>query len=176
MVNTSDYEAYLKQNEELLNLLKQNHSYVYDRFADVLLTLNHISDRVKKYKKIEEELEVVFDVGFSFFHEQWEIIGMIYEKYFKRDIILFSSYASIINYLLYLDDLEETLKEKEKLSDEAKTNIKELYELLEQKLILLLPIEQTLLDDCDLRLAPYIPDGTLTTVEIYAMIVEELQL
>ncbi|MGD9605402.1 MAG: hypothetical protein AB7V00_04540, partial [Bacilli bacterium] len=134
MINTDDYQAYLKQNQQLIELLKQNQSPLYDRMVDVFLVLDYVNQLVNDKSRIDEELEVIFDAGFSYFHEQWELITMIYHRYFHQDIISFTHYGSLINYLLYLDDLEETLKEKELLSDERKQVIQSIYEEIEQKL------------------------------------------
>ena len=176
MINIEDYQAYLKQNQPLLKLLKQNNSVVFSSMADVLIVLDYISGLVKEKSRIDEELEVIFDAGFSYFHEQWELITMVYDKYFNRDFISFSFFSNLINYLLYIEDLEDTLRDKELLTEERKQVLREIYDDIEQKLIHKIAFKQDLLDDYDFRLQSIIPDGTTTTMEIFSLIVEELQL
>ncbi|MDD3106521.1 MAG: hypothetical protein PHP65_01790 [Bacilli bacterium] len=176
MINTEDYRGYIKQNENIIRLFKTNESLVYDRLMDVFTVLEYVDKLVAEKSKVDEELEVIFDAGFSFFHEQWETIQLIYERYFHQDIIAFSHYASLINYLLYIDDLEETLKEKELLTQERKAVLSTIFEEIEQKLISKLPYDVALFDDYDWRIQMLALDGINTTIEIFAMIVEELQL
>lgn len=140
------------------------------------MVLDYVDQLVREHSRIDEELEVIFDAGFSYFHEQWELLQMIYQQYFHHDIISFNIYSPLINYLLYLDDLEETLADKDLLTDERKEEIREMYGIIEEKLINKTSFDISLFDDFDFRLQGIIPDGLMTTMEIFSMIVEELQL
>lgn len=176
MINIEDYKAYIKDNENFLELLRKNNSLVYDRLRDLIKVLGYIEFQVDQGKKIEEELKIIFEVGFSFFHEQLEEIKLYFNKYFKRDLSQFLKHELLINYSLYISDLIEVLKEKKKYTDEVKYEFGKVQEEIEE--ILRDERNETIdtFDRYNQIIESFVPVGTLTTLEIFALIVEELQI
>lgn len=119
------------QNDDFIKMLKENKIKIYDRFYDVIVVLDHISERAEAGEKIGEDLLVIFEVGFSFLHEQLEETKLYYEKYFRRNIASFREYDALVNYLLYLSDLEDTLKDKDLYNDETRGVIRGITEKIE---------------------------------------------
>lgn len=176
MINISDYKSYIHGNYNFLELLRGNNSLVYDRLSDLLKVLGFVELLVDQNKKIDEELEVIFEVGFSYFHEQFEEIKLYYNNYFKKDYHKFKEHELLINYALYLDDLEEVIKEKKLYKAEVAKSFSEIKEEIDAILRGKLSHSIDNFNKYNLIIEQYVPVGTLTTLEIYAMIVEELQI
>lgn len=176
MINITDYKAYIQANYNFLELLRENNSLIYDRLNDLLKVLGFIELLADQNKQIEEELELIFEVGFSFLHEQLEEIKIYYNTYFKKNLIKFKEKELLINYYLYINDLEDTLKEKDLFRDEIKGAFSEIKDDIE--LCLKDKKEHTIevFDGYNQIIEQYVPTGTLTTLEIFAMIVEELEI
>lgn len=176
MINVQDYKAYVKQNYNFLELLRENNSYIYERLNDVLKVLGYIELLVDDETKVNEDLEVIFEVGFSYLHEQLEEIKVYYNTYFKKDYPLFRQYEQFINYSLYLDDLEEVLKEKKLYTIDTKKAIDEIAAEIENVLVNKFEPNKDLFEKFNNLIEANVPIGTLTTLEIFGMIVEELTL
>lgn len=176
MINISDYKSYIHGNYNFIELLRENNSLVYDRLSDLLKVLGFIELLDDQKKPIEEELELIFDVGFSFFHEQFEEIKLYYNTYFKRNFLKFQENELLINYTLYLDDLEEVLKEKKLFDNEVGISLQEIKEDIDDILRGKKDITIDTFNRYNEIIEQYVPVGTYTTLEIYAMIVEELQI
>ncbi|HHZ18835.1 MAG TPA: hypothetical protein GX390_06065 [Acholeplasmataceae bacterium] len=176
MINHGDYRAYLAQNDDFLRMLKDRKIQVYDRLHDIIVVLDHISARAERGEKIEEELHVIFEVGFSFLHEQIEETKTYYEKFFQRDTATFKQYDALVNYLLHLSDLEDTLKDRNLYRAETRAAISEVVGKIEDVIREKKPVIPEMFDEYNILLEGYVPVGTLTTVEIFALIGEELNL
>lgn len=174
MIELHDYKSYLLDNQDFIQLLKESNSIIYDRLEDVFNVLEFIEKRVEKYEKVEEEFEVIFEVGFSYLHEQLEELKNIYNLYFKNDLAGLKKYASLINYYLYLSDLVEALKEKSLYSEEAKQAISNIYDEIENIFSEKKDFKQEIFNRFNLILEEFAPVGTLSTQEIYGMIKEEI--
>ena len=107
-------------------------------------------------------------------HEQLEETKLCYEKYFRRNIAW--EYDALVNYLLYLSDLEDTLKDKDLYNDETRGVIRGITEKIENIIREQKPSEPEIFDEFNILLEGYIPVGTLTTLEVFALIGEELNL
>lgn len=175
MIDIHDYQSYLTQNRDFLEMLRENFRIIYDRFEDVLVVLDFIKERVSKYEKIEEEFEVIFEVGFSFLHQQLEELKNIFELYFKNDKGSLSKYQPLVNYYLYLSDLIESLKERKLYSKKAKEEISQMYDEIESILSEKKDYDEEIIKKFNLILEGYAPVGTLSTLEIYGRIREEIE-
>lgn len=172
MVNITDYKSYMKQNYNLIELFRETESLALDRLNDLLKVLGFVELLYDQGEEINEELNVIFEVGFSYFHEQFEQLKIYYNNYFKRDLPKFKENELLINYSLYIDDLEEVLQEKNLYDNETH----DAFSLLKDE------IEEVLLNKNGIIdferynevIEQYVPVGTHTTLEIFAMIVEEL--
>lgn len=176
MLNIKDYKLYLKNNKKFLQMLSDKQSIVFDRLDDLFKVLDHIAKLIGKKKPLEEGMDLIFEVGFSYLHEQIEEIKLYYNFYFNDDYEKFKEHEVLINYSLYLDDLEDVLKEKDTYDAETQ----EVFDLIKEEIDELLANNKKLPPKILQRFNQYVeelvPVGTLTTLEIYAMIVEELQI
>ena len=175
MINIADYKSYVHGNYNFIELLRENNSLIYDRLGDLLKVLGFIELLVDQNKPVEEELELIFEVGFAFFHEQFEEIKIYYNSYFKKDYFKFKESELLINYTLYIDDLEEVLTEKKMYDKEISNAFGEIREDIDNILRGKNNISIDTFNNYNEIIEQYVPTGTLTTLEIYAMIVEELK-
>ena len=99
MIASSDYKHYFSDNQALINNLKNNKFVLYERFKDVIYSLDFIAENYEKYEHHESgtDFEDIFEIGFSYFHSEFEQIKIYYEEYFKKDIILLKKYDLLIN-------------------------------------------------------------------------------
>lgn len=177
MINKKDYDAYIAQNKMFLDMLKRTSPVLYERIYDVTVVLDYITHLFDNTKRIGDELQVIFETGFSFLHEQIEEIKAYYELYFNKEGSLLNKYASFVNYNLYLNDLSETLREQRgALSEEIILTIDNISEEIDDLMLNNKPADFGILDKYNNYLEGLIPVGTLTTIEVFALIAEELGL
>lgn len=130
-MQNKDFKNYMSDNKAIIDELFNNNSVLLLRIEDVLNVLNFISDACDKGIELEEDEDEIFETGFLFFHEQIEYIKLYYQKYFNKDIKKLLEYESLINYYLYLIDLEETLKEKSYYNNSRKKIFDDIYTEIE---------------------------------------------
>lgn len=180
MIAIPDYRSYYASNLQLINNLKNNHFIAYERLKDVIYTLDFIAENYQDYEHHESsgDFEDIFEIGFSYFHSEFEQIKIYYETYLKSDIILLKKYDPLINLALYIDDFIETLTEKEYYTDKREKTLKEVADSIED--IIANKKEWTEQDFEDfnnkiLSCVPYKVDIT-TTQEIFSKIAEEIMI
>lgn len=176
MIQSKDYRAYLCDNTNLLNALQERNSILVSRLEDVKKVLDHICNLERIKKNISDDYVVIFETGFSYFHEELELIKIYYNNYFNKDINLLIKYQNAINYVLYLEDLSEALSEKNKLSEEGKNKFTEIIKILDNKIQNQNEITENELNDYDCIIENYLPnDNIYTTDYIYSLILEEIK-
>lgn len=177
MIPTKDYQSYLKANSTLFDLIDNHAPILHDRFHDVIVVLNFICSLEEQNEIIEEEYEVIFESGFSYLHEQLETIKIYYKNYFRENDEDLIKYQTVINYILFLDDLTEALSEKNMLSDEVNNVFTELGKKLENILINKEKFNDEDIDNINATVDSYIShtDDVFTTDYIFSLIVDELE-
>jgi hypothetical protein len=123
---------------------------------------------------VEEEFEVIFETGFSYLHEQMEEIKNIYNLYFKGDLYNLKKFEILINYHLYLSDLEEALKEKSLFTEKVKKEFFKIYGEIEDILSEKKDFDQEIFDRFNTIIEEIAVVGTFSTQEIFGMIKEEI--
>lgn len=176
MIQSKDYNYYIKENNDFINKLKNKESVLYLRLNDVIKVLGYIVKLEEKDGHVEEELETIFESGFSYIHEHLEIIKLYYERFFESNIDKLLEYQMIINYLLYLDDLSEVLEEKglynKKVKHEFDTFVQKLEDIIKTKK----SFNPNDLDEFNTIIDSFIPqnENILTTDYIFTLILEEI--
>lgn len=176
MIANKDFLSYCSDNQKFIELLCDNSPIIYDRIKNIIVVLNIITDAYEKDQKIDEELEIIFETGFSYLHEQLEIIKIYYNDYFNKDILLFKHYEKIINYLLYVDDLGEALSEKNCYTIETKETLSKLSKDLDTILQKKEKFTDEDLSNYDIFISSCVPSKVdiTTTDQIFAYILEEI--
>ena len=119
---------------------------------------------------------MIFETGFSYIHEELEIIKIYYDNYFNKSITDLLAYENAINYLLYLEDLTEALSEKGKLTKELKQKLEEIINSLDKKIQNKELIDENVFEDYDFFIDTNVPtgDNIYTTDYIFSLILEEM--
>lgn len=105
-----DYASWRIDNQETIEQFKHNSNVVYDRFEPVYVVLNHIYDMVVEGEELDEDLEVIFESGFGYLSNQFEIIKIYYDTLFQQSCDDFKNYADVLLYLIYISDLRLDLE------------------------------------------------------------------
>lgn len=130
MINSREYEAYMKENNDFLQAFQNINSLTYIRLSNLIKLLNIIVDMDKRKKNISDELEIIFDSGFTFLSDQIEDIKIYFNNFFDEDFDLLFKYEHLINVYLTYEDLMVSIKEQSKLDDSTKKIINDiLYEI-----------------------------------------------
>lgn len=106
-----DYEYWYKENQNLIDHLAKHNSVIYERFSDIFVVLNYIKDL--EPKKIDVDLEVIFDEGFAYIYDRINFIKEFINNNFIGDIHAFLKYEPLFSYYLFLDDVIDIYKREE---------------------------------------------------------------
>jgi len=168
-----DYLSWYHQNEDFFETLFKYDSLIFNHLRDTIKVLSYISNQ----EKASEDLEVFYDIGFSYIYNKVNEIKYYLENYFQNNLEKFLKYERLINYSLYLDDLKDTLIEKKVYTD----NVKEAFMDVSQKIEDILKNKKHFDDDdfkqYDIIIESVIPPQQYITIpEIFQRAAEELQL
>lgn len=165
MINSQEYKSYLSENDDFLQAFQNHNSLTYIRLSNLIKLLNIIVDKQEEEKKLSEELEIIFDSGFTFLFEQLEDIKIYYYKFFDEDFDLLFKYEHLINVYLTYEDLMVSIKEQSKLDEETKKAINdvlnEIEDVLRNKKALSIERYQEI-DDLMLEISNQYPDVKIT--------------
>ena len=173
-----DYIKYIEENNNLLKLLENNAPTIYVLFEDVLAVLNYISEEYQKGSQLEDDLKDFFDAGYGYLTSVMTDLKMIFEDYFKKDIILLSKYANIITYFFYIEDLKCHLDAEELLTKSKQKTIDDIQQEIETILINKLEVSDDLTDKYESKISKITSskDNYHPIYSIFALIREELNL
>lgn len=115
----TEFVSWKNENQEFYEELREHEAMLFDRFYPVFEVLNHIQKQVDGGSlKLDEDLKKIFDVGLAFLHDQFESAKIYLETNFKGDFHAFLEYESVVNYILYAEDVRYELEELEADYDE----------------------------------------------------------
>jgi len=115
----SEFDSWKNENQGFYEELREHEAMLFDRFYPVWEVLNHIQKQVvADVLKWDDDLRKIFDVGLAFLHDQFETAKIYLETNFNNDFHAFLTYESIVNYVLYVEDVRYELEEKNAKYDE----------------------------------------------------------
>ena len=120
----TDYEAWKRENNELITTLVEKQSKTIQRFSPVLAVVDYLYEQNQKGTLSEDE-ELIFSTGFDYIYDQFQIIQSLLEDNFNNDYDEMEKYGQTINLLLYINDFEAELK----VNDNLKKDINKLTDL-----------------------------------------------
>ena len=124
-----DYEAFIKENNNLISTLIKNNSKAISRFVPVIKVVEYLYNQ-HYFKQLSEDEMTFFSTGFDYIFDQFHFINTILESKFKGDIKEMEKFGTTINLLLYINEFQgEALNSNE---PEVKKGIKLLDELSEK--------------------------------------------
>lgn len=169
----SDYLSWYKQNEDFFAILFCEDSLIFNHLHDIIKVLNHIS----KLDKVDNDLDIIYDTGFSYIYNKVRDIKYYLETYFQNNLQKFLKYETLINYSLYLDDLCDTLIEQKQFNGEIKEGISEINKEIDEIIKTQKKFEPEIINRYDMIVQSLIPPTQhLTIPEIFHRVAEELQL
>lgn len=126
----SDFEHYVRENEEIITFLEQEQSLLNDYVAPIVRALNYI----KKLKETEDEEftqddEDIFKYGFDYLFENIEQIKL-YIHQLENDYYLLEKRSYYVKMVFQLEELKVELEKMER-SDEITENLQLIDKLLE---------------------------------------------
>ncbi len=119
-----DYDAWKRENNELITTLVKKQSKTIARFSPVLAVVDYLYEQNKK-KALTEDEELIFSTGFDYVYDQFQIIESILEDIFNNNYEEMEKFGQTINLLLYINDFEAELK----TDDNLRKDIKKLTDL-----------------------------------------------
>ncbi len=127
-----DFANWKMDNVDVLERLRNEDSPIYDRLEPVYLVLNHIyREAVDNGGSLDEEMENIFQVGFDYLSNQFDVVRIYYEKLFKSDCAAFSEFSTLVGYLLFISDLRADLEEYEAEAELDFTELNDVETMIE---------------------------------------------
>lgn len=162
----------------LLQTLEEKDFLLAHRFQDLTKVLDYIVTLYEGSKKIEEDFEVIFEVGYVFLYHQLEDFKNYFSMYLDSDYTLLKQYDTLINYTLYLDDLYQVLQDKDSFSEEQKKVFLNVQTTIEEILKNKSTVTETTFEEFNNSLEEVLlhTTDTITTLEVFEQIIEELAL
>lgn len=114
----NDYANWLIEYDELLKDIKDNATFIYERYKHIFNVVTHIYNMKVDKKEISDDETDIFTAGFTFLFEQTQNIELLHKSFFNNKVELLTKEEQKVS--LYLD-LQEFLKDLENiLEDESK--------------------------------------------------------
>lgn len=118
-----EFRQWLDENAHFYEHLRMHDSILYNRFLPVYEVLRYLyEEELQNYESADEDVLKIFQVGFEYLHSQVNICKIYLEKVFNNDIHELLEYEQIINYVLYIEDLQYELNENNIEVDDNKLN------------------------------------------------------
>lgn len=177
MIDLKDFKNYFKDNYQFLLTMKKKWRILFSSFDDVVVILQLIEDQIESKIPLTEELETVFGVAFNYLYEQLEFVKLVYNRYLNKNDKLLKKYEKLVAYSIYLYDIEDTLKEKNKLTDEIEDALGAVQKDIENILEHNKEYSDEVLDKYNDLIDPHIGDKRVySSLEIFAMIRDEIKI
>jgi hypothetical protein len=172
-----DYRNYIKEHKDMLDVLKSNYSSVNVIIDDVLKVMDYLSKKQEDGAKLNEDEIEVFDGGYYYITDVINDLKVYYEDYFKKDIIIFNHYSSLIFYSLYIDDYINYLISEECYTKVRRQAIETKKALIDDILLNHKEFDNNVVKEIEDVIEATMPKKQFKPVyEVYSLITEELDL
>jgi hypothetical protein len=104
-----DYASWKLENYEILETFKKGDNPVYERLEPVYVVVEHIYHMVCEGEEVDDDLDNIFNIGFSYLHSQINVIKIYFENLFKSNCEEFLEYSEMILFLMFIYDLRTDL-------------------------------------------------------------------
>lgn len=105
----TDYGNWKFEQHELINTLITLKSKIITRFSHTILVVDYLYNKYVEEKKLDEDLEIIFESGFNYIHDHFMTISSILKSEYRGNIIEMDKNSKTINLLLYVQDFENEL-------------------------------------------------------------------
>ncbi len=134
MDKNQDYIYFLKENDYLLEELKEHVSLTYDLLFPVILVLDEIVSKDFKISDLSKnEATDLFNEGYDYLYNSLDIIKSFLDKTFENNTHELLAYDKNVYETIKLEELDSILENK---NEDLSNTINLLYQSVEQKRIL----------------------------------------
>lgn len=170
-----DYRKWKAQNASFIASLKEHDSIIYHRVHNVFNALDYIADINED--ELNDDYYAIFTPGYQFIGETIGEARIYLEKYFEGNLNTFLEYEPLINYVLYLNDLKNTLLEHDYMTKEVSDEFSAIGDEIENILLKQKPYTDLYIKEIDLRVTSSFQNKKeyLATHDVYDIIAEEFQ-
>ena len=131
MDKTQDYIYFLKENDYLLEELKEHVSLTYDLLFPVILVLDEIVSKDFKISDLSKnEATDLFNEGYDYLYSSLDIIKSFLDKTFENNTHELLAYDKNVYETIKLEELDSILGSK---NEDLSNTINLLYQSVEQK-------------------------------------------
>lgn len=126
-----DYQSYMEECSELIEMLKTNGKEVYYAIHDVIKVTDYILKQYQNNQKIDEDLDEIFDIGYGFLANVLADIKTYYEDAFNKNPKTFETYSELLLYSIYIEDFKSFLESEDLMNDDMLQTINEMLNQLD---------------------------------------------
>lgn len=105
-----DYASWKIENNEMITVFKKNDNLIYQRMEPVFMVLDHIYTLACETEDLDEDLDNIFEVGFNYINEQFNVIKIYFESLFSSNCEDFEEYSEMLLFLIYIFDIRSDLE------------------------------------------------------------------
>lgn len=149
-----DYLCFKEDKQELINFFIENDSNIIVRFKHVLAIIDFLYDKYCDNSTLDSNEELIFETGYTYVFDRFNIIELLLNKTFNKDLEELEKFSKTINLVLYVNDFKDEVLN---IDDTNKSAIDE-FSQYEDKILSLLEnkehatdIDFALLDDISVR-------------------------
>lgn len=126
-----DYQSYMEECSELIEVLKKYGKEVYYAIEDVIKVTEYIAKEYNKSNSIDEDLDEIFDIGYGFLANVLADMKTYYEDSFDKNPIIFEKYSELLLYSIYVEDFKSFLESEELINDDMERDLNDILTKLD---------------------------------------------
>ncbi|HEY8365338.1 MAG TPA: hypothetical protein VIK84_07165 [Haloplasmataceae bacterium] len=115
----SDFENYIKENNNLIEYLKSNNSILDEYVSPIIKSLSFLVKMAQIEDKITAETELIFQYGFNYLFENLEQIKL-YLRQLHNDYKLLDKMSFYIKIVFDLEELKLEINKNESITEKDK--------------------------------------------------------
>ncbi len=109
----NDYVNWKLENEKIIYELLSNKSNVISRFKHIYDVVESILASVDGNEKVSESEIQIFESGFNYLFDQFQLIQTILDNYYDGDFTKMEDDSEIVNMLLYVNEFQSELSSQD---------------------------------------------------------------
>lgn len=115
-----EFQSWNKENREFYQELEEHGSCLFDRFKPVYEVLSYLESKISgKELEPSDDLDRIFVVGLEYLSDQFHTVKLYLETNFGGDLHNLLKYDSMINAILFIEDLRYEITEQRVKADEG---------------------------------------------------------
>lgn len=126
-----DYQSYMEECSEFIEMLQTNGKEVYYAIQDVIKVTNYIVQQYQQNQTIDEDLDEIFDIGYGFLANVLADMKTYYEDAFDKNPHIFETYSELLLYSIYIEDFKSFLESEDIMNDDILETINTMLDQLD---------------------------------------------